>query len=60
MTAGDVTGEGFREWGLPPSEAMRRIEHGWSATAAPQLGEVCWLSNTERGDVRAHSPTREG
>jgi hypothetical protein len=57
MTAGDVSDEGFREWGIGPEESMSRIEHEWRALGRlPSLDEVCWLSNTERGD----SVAREG
>ena len=50
MSAGDVTVEGFREWKVAPAEAVMRISNEWRAFSFPQLGEVCWLSNTQKGD----------
>jgi hypothetical protein len=54
MDAGDVTDGGFFEWGLSPAESVRRIEQAWLLLGRlPNLGEVCWLSNTTAGQARA-------
>lgn len=54
MKAGDVTHNGFQEWNLTPNETLDRIEHEWAALGrGPNLGEICWLLNTEKGDERA-------
>jgi hypothetical protein len=56
MKAGDVTSDGFTEWILTPAEAIERIAREWSALSqSPELGEICWLSNTSKGDERARS-----
>jgi hypothetical protein len=56
MSAGDVTTDGFREWGLEQEAAVERIEREWIALGRrPGLGEVCWLSNTDAGDKRAQA-----
>jgi len=53
MRAGDVTAEGFTEWPMTPSSACRRIRTSWNALGRlPELGEICWLANTPRGDRR--------
>lgn len=54
MKAGDVRQGGFHEWDLVANEALERIKREWSALGrGPNLGEICWLSNTEEGDKRA-------
>lgn len=54
MTAGDVTNEGFSEWSVTSTEALERITKAWNALdRLPELGEICWLSNTSKGDQRA-------
>lgn len=54
MKAGDVTKDGFVEWNMMPDESLERITAGWNALAkSPELGEVCWLSNTSLGDLQA-------
>ena len=56
MKAGDVTSDGFTEWSMTPAEAIERIAREWSALSqSPELGEICWLSNTSKGDQRARS-----
>ncbi len=56
MKAGDVTSDGFTEWIMTPAEAVERIVGEWSAIGRPpELGEICWLSNTSKGDLRARS-----
>jgi hypothetical protein len=56
MKAGDVTSDGFTEWTVTPAEAIEMIVREWSALGrSPELGEVCWLSNTIKGDQRARS-----
>ena len=54
VRAGDVTDSGFEPWDLPVDAAMERVEREWNALGAlPNLGEVCWLDNTEEGERRA-------
>lgn len=54
MEVGDVTDEGFVPWELPAHEALTRVEHKWRELGRfPDLGEVCWLANTDLGDERA-------
>jgi hypothetical protein len=56
MRAGDVTSEGFIEWPVTSAEAIQRITSEWNALSrSPGLGEICWLSNTSKGDQRARS-----
>jgi hypothetical protein len=58
MEAGDVTDGGFFGWGVSPNEASARIERSWEQLdRLPNLGEVCWLANTEAGDQRGHAVT---
>jgi len=54
MVIGDVTGDGFKEWNMTSTEALDRIAREWKALGrSPNLGEICWLSNTREGDRRA-------
>jgi hypothetical protein len=54
MKAGDVTPKGFSEWGMTAGDAMDRIARDWNKLGrSPDLGEVCWLSNTAEGDFWA-------
>ena len=54
MKAGCLTVDGFVEWDMAPSKAAERIVEAWLASGLlPGLGEICWLSNTKRGDLRA-------
>lgn len=56
MRAGDVTSEGFTEWPMTSTEVIQRIASEWNALSrSPELGEICWLSNTGKGDRRARS-----
>ncbi len=56
MTAGDVTHAGFCPWNISGEQAIERIERDWTALGrGPNLGEICWLSNTPAGDARAKS-----
>ena len=52
MRIGDLTFDGFEEWEVGVSEAMERVEREWDALKepTPNLGEVCWLENTEEGN----------
>ena len=48
--------EGFVPWGIPVDDALQRIESDWTTRpTGPGLGEVCWLSLTERGNAQAQS-----
>lgn len=60
MEAGDVTDQGFFGWGESPIEATARIQHSWEQLhGVPNLGEVCWLANTEAGNQRARSSAKK-
>ena len=62
MEIGDVTesDRGFRKWGLSKEEAMQRVEREWKALGRnPNLGEICWLCNTEKGNERGERLLRQ-
>jgi len=50
MEIGEVGDGGFFEWGLPIDEAVERADRAWrDLDRVPNLGDVCWLENTEKG-----------
>ena len=54
MEIGEVCDGGFFEWGLPIGEAVERADRAWrDLDRAPNLGDVCWLENTEKGALLA-------
>lgn len=55
MEVGSVReGEGFVGWGVDVDDAMLRIREEWpERPSGPGLGEICWLSLTEKGHVKA-------
>lgn len=54
MEIGEVGDGGFFEWGLPIDEAVERADRAWrDLDRAPNLGDVCWLANTEKGALLA-------
>lgn len=54
MEIGEVGDGGFFEWGLSIHEAVERAERAWrDLDRAPNLGDVCWLANTEKGALLA-------
>ena len=54
MQVGDVSDGGFFEWDMKPEDAVQRVASEWRALQrSPDIGEVCWLSNTPAGDARA-------
>jgi hypothetical protein len=56
MKVGDVSDGGFFEWDLSTKETVERVERQWKALGRqPDLGEVCWLANTSKGDLRANA-----
>lgn len=60
MEAGDVTDGGFFAWATSPEESATRIERAWQELGRlPDLGDVCWLANTEAGDDRARAAGSE-
>ena len=60
MTAGDVTAEGFVPWEMDPSTAIALIKERWEELGGPpDLGDVCWLNNTDEGDARAESAVKK-
>jgi len=60
VRVGHPTSEGtFRAWKLSPAEAAERIGEEWSALGRdPDIGEICWLENTELGDEVARQVGR--
>lgn len=52
VQAGQLTEEGgFDPWPLAPAEALRRIDAEWrQLDGDPNIWEICWFRNTERGD----------
>ena len=55
MKIGDVTEDGFQEWRAPLTDAVVRVKDEWTELGRrPNLGEIFWLANTEKGDDRAH------
>ncbi|MFH0888582.1 MAG: hypothetical protein V1871_05170 [Planctomycetota bacterium] len=61
MEIGDAVGIGhhptyvyervdFRVWDLSFEAAMARVEREWKALGRPNLGDICWLRNTEKGN----------
>lgn len=53
LVIGDLTGAGgrFKPWWLSTPEAIQQIRTRWLALKRPiNLGDVCWFSNTPKGD----------
>jgi hypothetical protein len=51
MQVGHPTSDGrhFVSWGLPPDEAIRRIEQEWSALGRePNIGELAWFTSAPK------------
>jgi hypothetical protein len=41
-------GRNFVSWGVPPDQAVRRIEQEWSALGRePDIGEVAWFTSAD-------------
>ena len=56
MEIGDVTDGGFFEWNLPIDEAAELVDRKWRELGrSPNLGDVCWLENTQKGNRRAEA-----
>jgi hypothetical protein len=50
---------GFLAWTCTPEEALARIDEKWRALGQdPNIGEVCWFSNTSAGDAAAGKNAR--
>ena len=47
---GDVTEQGFRSWGLTPTETCERIRKEWMQfPGGPRLGDMsCWVNATSK------------
>jgi hypothetical protein len=59
MKIGDVDQDGFHEWNVPSEKALARVESKWmTVEGGPNLGEICWMSNTEQGDQHAKNLVR--
>ena len=55
MDIGDVSEDGFKSWKLDSDAALSKLDTEWARLdGLPDLGEVCWLSNTEAGDAQAN------
>jgi hypothetical protein len=51
MTIGDVRKGVFKQWEVSMDEAINKVENKWESLGRnPDLGEVCWLCNTENGN----------
>ena len=51
-------GRHFVSWGLPPDEAVRRIEQEWSALGRePNIGEVAWFTSVPKPPNRVLQQT---
>jgi hypothetical protein len=54
MEVGAVTESGFEPWRVAVDRALERIESEWrSLPKGPDLGDICWLNLTEKGQTRA-------
>lgn len=54
MRVGDLTEDGFVPWRHEPEAAVCAVEEAWlDLGRGPDLGEICWLDNTDAGDARA-------
>ncbi len=54
MEAGDIGQEGFRTWQMSTQESIQQIRNSMeSLNRLPDIGEICWLSNTPAGDSLA-------
>jgi hypothetical protein len=52
-------GRHFVSWGLPPHEAVRRIEQEWSALGRePNIGEVAWFTSGPKPPNKELQQTR--
>jgi hypothetical protein len=49
----EISGE-FEPWALPGGRALERLKQEWVALPRRiNLGDVCWLANTLKGDATA-------
>jgi hypothetical protein len=58
MIAGDVVDHapGFVPWALSVPASLARISREWRAAGESlQMGDICWLANTSKGEARAES-----
>jgi hypothetical protein len=53
----DVSGKkGFTKWDMPIETALERVEREWKALGRdPSMWEICWLSNTDKGNEIGNS-----
>jgi hypothetical protein len=59
ICVGELAKSGFVPWSLPPAASAERIELEWTKLGRdPNIGEICWLDNTVRGDELARSILR--
>jgi len=53
MTIGTFVQGQFTEWQVPVEQALARVAREWDALGdLPGMGDLFWLSNTEKGDQR--------
>jgi hypothetical protein len=46
----------IRSWEIPPADAVKRIEHDWSALGRlPKPGEIVWLELTHAGRAKVET-----
>lgn len=50
MRIGELSENGFVQWRASLAEALERVEQAWPSQGTPDLGDVCWLANTELGN----------
>jgi hypothetical protein len=60
MEIGEVAADAFRKCPLSPEEALSRVTREWMPLSGlPDLGDVCWLCNTEAGNERGEELLRQ-
>jgi hypothetical protein len=62
MTAGSVSAQtpGFVGWDVDVPAAIDRIETGWRASSEKlEMGDLCWLANTPKGEASAEGAVQE-
>jgi hypothetical protein len=60
ITPGQLTEDGgFLGWHLEPIEALERIDREWlELDQDPDISQICWFSNTSKGDELAQAVTK--
>ena len=57
IVAGQLGESGsYSKWQLGPVESLARIDHEWRKLGRdPNMAQICWFSNTEKGDEAARA-----